>query len=116
MHDSPVSTSTDTLPKIIYILYLVAVVIGITSIIGVILAYIYRDDAPDWLKSHYRFQIRTFWIGLLYALVGSLILSSLQLNLLVFLALLIWLVARCAKGLKYLSQRQAHPDPLSWLF
>jgi len=33
------------------------------------MAYIYKGDAPDWLKSHYRYQIRKFWIGILYGLV-----------------------------------------------
>ena len=32
---------------------------------GVIIAYAQRRDAPDWVHSHYRFQIRTFWIAVL---------------------------------------------------
>jgi uncharacterized membrane protein len=33
---------------------------------------VYRPDAPEWVKTHYRFQIRTFWIGLLYGFVSLL--------------------------------------------
>ncbi|MXZ09042.1 MAG: hypothetical protein F4Y79_06295, partial [Gemmatimonadetes bacterium] len=47
--------------KIVYILYLAELVVGITGLIGVIMAYVNRSDAPEWLASHYRFQIRTFW-------------------------------------------------------
>ena len=49
--------------KLVYILYLVSLLIGITAIVGLIIAYVNRDDAPGWLQTHYRFQIRTFWIG-----------------------------------------------------
>ena len=56
--------------NIVYILYLVSLVVGITGIVGVIMAYVNRADAPEWVQTHYRFQIRTFWIGLLYGLIG----------------------------------------------
>ncbi|HIF9240904.1 TPA: DUF4870 family protein [Photobacterium damselae] len=46
--------------KIIYILYLVGLVIGVTGIVGVIMAYVNKGDAPQWLQDHFRFQIRTF--------------------------------------------------------
>ena len=49
--------------KLVYILYLVGLVFGITGIIGVIVAYVNKGDAPEWMQSHYRFQIRTFWMG-----------------------------------------------------
>jgi uncharacterized membrane protein len=52
------------LAMVIYILYLVP--FGVTHIVGLVLAYVSRESAPDWLRSHYTFQIRTFWIGLLY--------------------------------------------------
>jgi uncharacterized membrane protein len=73
----PISDADKSNPKLIYILYLLSPVLGVTGLIGVIMAYVYRNDAPDWLQSHYRFQIRTFWIGLLYALVGVLLLTVL---------------------------------------
>ena len=56
--------------NLVYILYLLALVVGITAIIGVVMAYINRNAAPDWLKTHYTFQIRTFWISLLYTVIG----------------------------------------------
>ena len=67
------NASTERTAKIIYILYLVGIVIGITGIIGVIMAYINKTDAPAWLQSHYQFQVRTFWIGFLYLIIGGIL-------------------------------------------
>jgi uncharacterized membrane protein len=40
---------------------------GWPSIIAVILNYIKRSEVRDtWLESHFRWQIRTFWFGLLW--------------------------------------------------
>ena len=46
---------------------LASLVLGVTWLVGLVIAYVYVGDAPEPLKSHYRFQIRTFWIGLLYS-------------------------------------------------
>jgi len=108
--------STEGTANIIYILYLAGLVTGgITNVIGVVMAYINQDDAPDWLKTHYQFQIRTFWIGLLYLFIG-LMLLLVFIGYLVFLFNLIWLIIRCVKGMKSLDQKQAHPNPTSWMF
>ena len=53
----------------VYILYLVGIVVWLTDFIAVVLAYVGRGAAQDWLKSHYAFQIRTFWIGLLVVVI-----------------------------------------------
>lgn len=108
------SVSTGT-AKIIYFLYLASILIGITAIAGLIMAYVNRDDAADWLKSHYQFQIRTFWIGAMYLFIGVL-LSQFIIGLLVLLFCLLWLIVRCARGIKYLDRREAYPDPTGWMF
>ena len=101
--------------RIIYILYLVGLAFGITGLIGVIMAYVNRSDAPEWLASHYRFQIRTFWIWLLYLVVGiALSLIVIGIAVLVFAA--VWWIIRCAKGIKYLAREEAYPDPEGWFF
>jgi uncharacterized membrane protein len=101
--------------KVIYVLYLIGLVAGVTAIVGVVMAYVYRDNAPDWLKTHYDLQIRTFWMALLYALISG-VLSLILIGLLLFIVLAIWWIVRCVKGLKYLDQRAAYPDHLTWLF
>ena len=61
-----------TLPVAIYVLYIAAPVTGITAFIAVILAYVSRKDAPEWRASHYEFQVRTFWLGLMFAIAFGL--------------------------------------------
>jgi len=107
--------TTEGTAKIVYILYLVGIVFGPTGIVGVVMAYINRSDAPDWLKSHYQFQIRTFWIGALYLLVG-IILALVIIGYLVLLFWAVWLIVRCVKGMKSLDQKEAHPNPTGWMF
>ena len=44
-----------------------AFLLGWPSIIAVIMNYLKRSDARGtWLESHFRWQIRTFWFGLLW--------------------------------------------------
>ncbi len=114
--DNDQSTTAGT-AKIIYFLYLASliVVIAITAIVGVILAYVNRDGAPDWLESHYRFQIRTFWMAAFYWVIGMMLLQFI-IGWVILLFLIFWLILRCAKGIKYLDRREAYPDPETWLF
>jgi uncharacterized membrane protein len=101
--------------KVIYVLYLIGLVAGVTAIVGVVMAYVYRDNAPDWLRTHYDLQIRTFWMALLYALISG-VLCLILIGFLLFIVLAIWWIVRCVKGLKYLEQRAAYPDHLTWFF
>ncbi len=101
--------------KIVYVLYLATFITGVTALVGVVVAYVYRDDAPDWLKTHFRFQIRTFWLGLIFGLVGAL-LSLVVVGFLVLVFVAVWLVVRCVKGLKYVGRREPYPDPVGWWF
>lgn len=70
MSEATINTTT---PKIIYALYLAGIIIPFVGIIGVIMAYVNKDDNPEWLQSHYQFLIRTFWIGFLYLVIGALL-------------------------------------------
>ncbi|NVK43475.1 MAG: hypothetical protein HWE39_19700 [Oceanospirillaceae bacterium] len=101
--------------RIIYILYLVSLVVGITALIGVVMAYVYRSEAPAWLREHYRWQIRTFWIGILYTFFASL-LTGIGVGFLLLLATLVWFIVRCVKGLQRLARQEAPADVATWLF
>ncbi len=107
--------SSENVATIVYILYLAALLTGVTALVGVVVAYVYRNDAPVWLQTHYNFQIRTFWLGLLFGVVG-LLLSIVVVGFVVFAFLAVWLAVRSVKGLKFVSRRQAYPDPLGWWF
>ena len=86
-----------------------------TSIIGVVMAYVNRPDAPEWVATHYRFQIRTFWIGLLYALV-SLVTAFVIIGIFFGIFTFVWWIVRCAKGLKSLSEGVPYEKPATWLW
>ena len=101
--------------KVVYLLFLANIIIQFLGIIGVVVAYVNKSDAPDWLQSHYQFQIRTFWIGLLYLFIGVL-LAMVFVGWLILLFWIVWVVIRCVKGMKYLDQHQPHPNPTSWMF
>jgi uncharacterized membrane protein len=101
--------------RIIYILYLASLVFGVTCIIGLVMAYVYRADAPEWLETHYRFQIRTFWIGLLYGFL-SLLTAIIVVGLIFGVFTFVWWIVRSVKGLKLLSQGAAYENPATWLW
>lgn len=102
--------------KAVYILYLVGLVIGITGLIGVIVAYVSRgDNVSEAENTHYQFQIRSFWIGFLYLVIGA-ITAPLIIGYFVLLWWLIWLVVRCVKGLSAAGRGEAIKEPTSWGF
>lgn len=101
--------------KVIYILLIVGTIIGITGIIGLIMAYVMKDGSEHWLQSHYRFQIRTYWIGLLYTIIGVITLN-INIGYFVLIFTFVWMIVRCTKGLKQLEERQPVKNLESWLF
>lgn len=109
------SSNNTTSAKVVYILLIISTLIGVTGIIALIMAYVLKDDSPEWLQTHYRFQIRTFWIGFLYALIG-LITFSIVIGYFILLFTVIWFIVRCTKGLKQLENNQPVKNIGSWLF
>lgn len=111
----------------IYALHAISLVVGIVtaatvvgsfltgwpSIIAVILNYIYRSDVRDtWLASHFRWQIRTFWFGLVWVSLCMLfVVATLGVGIIIAwipLAVVgVWFIYRIAKG--WLRLRDARP-------
>lgn len=104
-----------TMALVVYALLLAGFVVGFTPLIGVIIAYIYRGKGPLWLDEHYRYQIRTFWIGLLYGFVAAL-LSLIGIGLVLMIALAVWLIVRCVKGFKAIQEKRAPANVDTWLW
>ena len=105
----------DNQAKAIYALYAISVAVGVTAVIGVVLAYMARGDAPNWLASHYRFQIRTFWLLLLFSIIGG-VLTVVLIGYLVLVATAAWLLVRCVKGWRHLDRREPVENVETWLF
>lgn len=101
--------------KLVYILYFIGYVIGITWIAGVIVAYLKRPDADAVTATHFTYQIRTFWIGLLYIAIGT-ALMVLMVGFLVWLFAVVWSLVRSIKGFILIGEGKPVPDPETWLW
>ena len=95
-----------TVATIVYALQAAGFFLGITWIAAVIVDYVKKDDATGtWLASHYRWQIRTFWWGLLWGVLGG-ILALVVVGFLILAADAIWIIYRIAKGWLRLSENR----------
>ena len=115
--DRPAS-SLETWTKVIYALHAFSLLTGILgaatvvgafltgwpSIIAVILNYVKRSEARGtWLESHFRWQIRTFWFGVLWiALCVLFVVATLGIGILIAwlpIALVsVWFIYRIVRG------------------
>ena len=112
--DGMLSSEDDRLmPGIIYACYILPAG-GVTHVIGLVLAYVFKESAPEWLRSHYTYLIRTFWMGLLYAVVCGL-LTLVLIGFALFALLWLWFVIRCAVGVARLIRREPIANPTTWL-
>lgn len=92
--------NNEGLSKSIYGLYLLGFIFGfIPSLIAIILNHAKVDDVKGtWLESHFRYQMRTFYYGLLWSIIGV-ILTFVYVGLLIIFANFIWMLYRYIKGL-----------------
>ena len=112
---------------VIYGLYIGSIMAVVTAPIGMCIALMRLGRGAAWLDTHLRFQIRTFWLGVLAALVALLLWHIAgQMNLppvyawsfgyLFFTLGIVWMMARCAVGIHRLTSNRAIDAPGSWLF
>jgi uncharacterized membrane protein len=89
-----------------------AFLIGWPSILAVILNYLKRSDARGtWLESHFLWQIRTFWFGLLWvSLCVLFVIGTLGIGILVawlpLIVITIWFIYRIVRGWLALNDRR----------
>lgn len=90
--------SLKTLTTIIYALYAASFFVGITAIAAIVMNYVKKEDvAGTFLESHFRWQIRTFWFGVLWAVIGV-ITYLLLVGWVVLFVAGIWMIYRIVKG------------------
>jgi uncharacterized membrane protein len=123
--DAQPSPSLVSVVHLVYALHALSLLIGITtaatiigafvfgmpSIIAVIINYLKRGEARGtFLDSHFRWQIRTFWFGLLWCLIGRFLFVTfigIPLAIVVFIAAGLWVIYRIARG--WLALRDRRP-------
>ena len=114
---------------LVYALHTLAIVIGIVgaatvigsfvgsvpSIVAVLFNYVKRGDARGtWVASHYRWQIRTFWFTLLWAVIGWVLVITIigaVVGVPVLIALTLWLMYRIGRGWLRLRDRRPMYTP-----
>ena len=102
---SPVTPTTNPLAsrKILqfcYIMYGLVFVTLVTPIVAIVVGYIKRDDAWEdpVLASHFRWQIRTFWFGLLWSALAIPLILAMGLGIALGTAVSVWYIYRLVKG------------------
>lgn len=100
----PNETALKRLTALVYALQLAGYFVGVTFIAGVIINYVKRKDVEGtWLESHFRWQIRTFWFGLLWSAVGVVLLVVIV-GIPILIGAAVWVLYRAIKGWIELSE------------
>ena len=97
---------------LVYALQALSCLVGITYLVAVVVNYVKLDDVRGtWLESHFRWQIRTFWFGVLWiSLCIGFVLLTLGIGILiawipaVFVSF--WFIYRIARGWMALNNRR----------
>jgi uncharacterized membrane protein len=109
MYETPARSDVKTsaairLTKVIYVLYAATFLIGISFFVAIILNYAKQEEVQGtFLESHFRWQIRTFWISLLVFVIG-LVSSIVGIGVLILFANAVWFLYRLAKGYLHLIE------------
>jgi uncharacterized membrane protein len=97
-----------TTTMVVYVLQALSFLWGVTAIVGVVINYIKREDARGTVyESHFDWQIRTFWWGLLWGVIG-LLLAIVLVGFVVMFVAWIWMIYRVVKG--WLKLTEGKPD------
>lgn len=109
MHNDEKMKSLKTLTLAVYILYALSYFTGITAIIGIVINYVKQEEvAGTWLESHFRWQIRTFWFGLLWAVIGAATMV-IMIGFAILFANFVWIIYRIVKGWLNLNDNKPMP-------
>ena len=103
-----------------FLIFLMVMTLGLSGIFALLIANFREEKAADWLKTHYEFQKRTFWIGIVPVLLVFFALLRLHLTdqrlMLVLLAIpLAYTAGRAVLGFNHLFYQRAIPNPKAWI-
>lgn len=103
----PLEADQKNLALLVYILQGLGFVTGgLTWVAAMMINYIKLDEVRDsWLESHFRWQLNTFWYGLLWWIVG-LLTWLIFLGWMVWGLLSLWALYRVVRGALTLSDNK----------
>jgi len=100
-----------TITQLVYLLQALSFAFGVTAVAGVVLNHLYLTRVRGtWLESHFRWQIRTFWLGLMWSIVG-LMTYLLVVGWVILLGVYLWTLYRVVKGaINFFAERPMYAD------
>ena len=100
-----------TVALAVYALQALSFFWGLPAVVAIVINYIKREDARGTVyESHFDWQIRTFWWGLIWTLVGIALIFAFGLGLIVLGVAYVWLIYRIVNGfLKLTESKPVHP-------
>ena len=107
--------SLKTIAHIVYLCQSLFFLYGITAVVGMVMNYVkLKKTKGTWLESHFRWQLKTFWLALVIFIIGSLFLitgwaSTVMISfigILIIAANVVWIVYRVVRGWIALSRNQ----------
>lgn len=95
---------------IAYVLHACAVITVVTAVIAVIMNHLkVTDTTSEFVRSHHRWMLRTFWWGLLWFVICSL-LVVIAIGLVGYVIVAIWWIYRLVRGFLAFSERRPMPS------
>ena len=103
-----------TITQVVYAMQALSFAFGLTALIGLVINYVKREDVAGTLyQSHFDWQIRTFWWGLLWSVIGFVLMFAFGLGLVVLFVAWVWAIYRVVKGwLKLTEGKPVQPSPI----
>jgi uncharacterized membrane protein len=90
--------SLKSVTTVVYALQALSFIWGLPAIVGLIINYVKRDDARGTLyESHFDWQIRSFWWGLVWAVTGA-VLAMVMVGFVIMFVAWVWMIYRVVKG------------------
>lgn len=95
---------------VVYALQAFSFLWGVTAVVALIVNYVKREDVRGTVyESHFDWQIRSFWWGLLWLVVGG-ALIWVGIGFLILGVAWLWMIYRVVKGwLKLTEGKPVHP-------
>ncbi|GAV21244.1 hypothetical protein MMIC_P2226 [Mariprofundus micogutta] len=96
--ESPQTEAAKKIAILVYALQAGTFIIPILFVASVVVNYVKKGDiSGTWIESHFRWQIRTFWFGLLWGFFGIITLIM-GVGYFILIGVAIWVIYRIAKG------------------